>query len=187
MTPFVRINTISRYEVCKDVEVEPMLNKLTGEEFKFKTANCQDEARLDISASGFWVKGQKTFVDLRVFDPNATRYNNQSIKQSYAKNEMEKKRHYNQRVLEVEQGSFTPLVFAINGSMGNECKAFYSRLADLLSIKRKVEKSLVISWLRTKDSFAQTRSMLICLRGSRTIHKNVYALDDIEIAEKVGK
>ena len=155
------------YEVCKDVQVEPMLNKLTGEEFKLRTANCQDEARLDISANGFWVKGEKTFVDILVFDPNAARYflgyTNQSLKQCYAKNEMEKKRHYNNRVLEVEQGSFTPLVFAINGSMGNECKVLYYRLAELLSIKRKVEKSLVVSWMRTKVSFALTRSMLICL------------------------
>ena len=71
-----------------------MLNKLTGKEFELKTANCQDEARLDISANGFWVKGQKTYVDLRVFDLDAARYMNQSLKQ-YAKNEMEKKRHYN--------------------------------------------------------------------------------------------
>ena len=132
----------------KDVEVEPMHNKLTGEEFKFKTANHQDIARLDISANGFWVKGQKTIVDLRVFDPNAARYMNQNLKQCYAKNEMEKKGHYNQRVLEVEQDSFSPLVFTTSGSMGNECRAFYSRLAELLSIKRK--KSLVVSWMRTK-------------------------------------
>ena len=85
------------------------------------------------------------------------RYTNQSLKQCYAKNEIEKKQHYNNRVLEVEQGSFTPLVFAINGSIGNECKVFYSRLAELLSIKRKVEKSLVVSWMRTKLSFALTR------------------------------
>ena len=143
-------------EVCKDVQVEPMLNKLTGEEFKLRTANFQDEARLDISANGFWVKCQKTFVDIRVFDPNAARYTNQSLKQCYGKNEMEKKWHYNNRVLEVEQGSFTPLVFAINGSMGNECKVFYSRFAELLFIKRKVEKSLVVSWIRTKLSFALT-------------------------------
>ena len=56
-------------EVCKDVQVEPMLDKLMGEEFKLLTANCQHEARLDISANGCWVKDQKTFVDIRVFDP----------------------------------------------------------------------------------------------------------------------
>jgi hypothetical protein len=31
---------------------------------------------------------------------------------------MEKKRAYNKRVIEIEQGVFTPLVFGTNGAMG---------------------------------------------------------------------
>ena len=46
-------------EVCKDVEIEPMLTTLTGEEFVYKTANHQPEARLDVSANGFWIKGHR--------------------------------------------------------------------------------------------------------------------------------
>ena len=61
-------------EVCKDVEIEPTLTTLTGEEFVYKTANHQPEARLDVSTNGFWIKGQRTFVDIRVYDPNALRY-----------------------------------------------------------------------------------------------------------------
>ena len=41
-------------EVCKDVEIEPTLTTLTGEEFVYKTANHLPEARLDVSANGFW-------------------------------------------------------------------------------------------------------------------------------------
>ena len=52
---------------------------------------------------------------------------------------------HSKRVLEVEQASFIPFVFTISGSMGNECKVFYFRLAELLSIKRKVENSPVVS------------------------------------------
>ena len=40
-----------------------------------------------------------------------------------------------QRVLEVEQGAFTPLVFGTNGGMGEECKKFISALANKLSEK----------------------------------------------------
>ena len=114
-------------EVCKDVEIERMLTTLTGE--VYKTANHHPEARLDVSANGFWIKGQRTFVDIRVYDPNALRYKNQTLKQCNAKNEMEKKRHFNERILQVEQGNFSPLVFTIDGSMGNECRAFYSRFS----------------------------------------------------------
>ena len=58
-----------------------------------------------------WVSGQRAFFDLRVFDPNAQRYLKQALKQCYSMNENEKKRRYNTRIMEVDQGGFTPLVF----------------------------------------------------------------------------
>ena len=110
------------------------------------------------------------------------------MKQCYLKNELEKKRQYNERVLQVEHGSFSPLVFNMNGGMGNECHAFYSRLADLLGLKRHLSKSLVSSWLKTKINFALLRSMILCVRGSRTVKKMIdLALNEVEIAEKISK
>ena len=53
-------------------------------------------------------------------------------------------------------------------------KVFYSTLAELLSIKRKVETSLVVSWMRTKLSYDLTRPMLTGLQGSRML-KNALA------------
>jgi len=49
--------------------------------------------------------------------------------------EKEKKRKYKQRVIDVEMGSFTALVFGPNGGMGKECKLFLSNLVDKLSRK----------------------------------------------------
>ena len=60
-------------EVCKDVYVEPQLLAATGETFNNGTANNSNEARVDIKSRGFWVRGQKAFFDVRVFDPNANR------------------------------------------------------------------------------------------------------------------
>ena len=37
-------------EVCNDVAVEPILQPLTGEKFRYRTANRSAEARLDVSA-----------------------------------------------------------------------------------------------------------------------------------------
>ena len=48
-----------------------------------KTARTNDEVRLDICTESFWVLwmiGQKTFVVVRVFDPNARRYSKQTLK-----------------------------------------------------------------------------------------------------------
>ena len=81
--------------MCRDVRIEPTLQKLTGEQFEQRAANTSDEARLDVAARGFWAAGQIAFFDIRVFYSNATRYVNQSLQQCYVSNENEKKRKYN--------------------------------------------------------------------------------------------
>ena len=83
--------------------------------------------------------------------------------------------------MEVEQASFTPLVFTLNGGLAGKCKVFYSRLAMLLSSKRGVEKSQVTTWIRTKINFALLRSMILCLHGSRTTSSGIKESIDIEL------
>ena len=154
-------------EVCHDVCIEPPLLELTGETLSLRTANAARDARLDISARGVWSREQRAFFDVRVFDPNARSYQNQSLSQAYRKNELEKKRHYNERVREIEHGTFTPLVFSVYGGMGQECKVFYKRLCSLLSEKRGENYSIVSSWVRTRTSFSLLRSALMAIRGTR--------------------
>ena len=50
----------------------------------------------------------------------------------FKEQEEEKKRKYQQRVLDVEMRSFTPLVFGTNGGMGADCNCFLKRLAEKL-------------------------------------------------------
>ena len=82
-------------------------------------------------------------------------------------NENEKKSHYNTRIMEVDHGSFTSLVFTVAGGMGTEGRAFYSRLETLLLLKNGIGKSKVTSWIRSKVNFALLRSMFRCLGGFR--------------------
>ena len=49
-------------EVCKVADIEPQLLPVTGETFNSRTANTNDEARVDIKSRGFWVKGQQDFL-----------------------------------------------------------------------------------------------------------------------------
>ena len=105
-------------EVCPDVSIEPSLNELTGKTLMYRSANTAADAHLDVSARGVWTKGQRAFFDIRVFDPLTRRCQGQSLAQTYVTNEKEKKRMYNRRVLEVENGTFTPLVFNVYGGMG---------------------------------------------------------------------
>ena len=156
-------------EVCKDVATEPVLQQLTAESFKESNGNESSGARLDTCARGFWVSGKKAFYDVRVFNPLTKRYANQSLRKSYEINKREKKRSYNQRVLEVDNGSFTPLVMGAMGGMGREYQIFYQRLSEKLSDKRKTTLSITISWVKRKISFALMRAVALCVRGSRTI------------------
>ena len=70
-------------------------------------------------------------------------------------------------LIDVELGTFTPLVMGTNGGMGGEFHVFSKRLAELLSLKRQEDYSKVMGWLRTKLSFEIVKSCLLCVRGSR--------------------
>ena len=70
-----------------------------------------------------------------------------------------------QRVLEVEHGTFTPLIMGTNGGMGGECEQFISRLANKLAIKRNELYSTVKTWLRIRLSFEIVRSALLCVKA----------------------
>ena len=58
------------------------------------------------------------------------------LKQIYKQHENEKKRLYMQRVMGVEQGTVTPLVFTTTGDMTEECKRYHKRLAELAAVKK---------------------------------------------------
>ena len=95
--------------VTHDVTIEPHLTPLSGENVS-PGYNKSEEARLDISARESWERDQKVFFDVRIFNPFAQKDLNQSFNNAFNQNEREKKRHYNQRVVQVERGSFTPIV-----------------------------------------------------------------------------
>ena len=104
---------------------------VTGEELGERLAITTDEARCYISGRDFWSAGQVTFLDGRVFNPNANRYVNQGLKKTYEINETEKKRTHIERVQEIEHGSFTPTVMSATSSMAREYSKFYSRLFEM--------------------------------------------------------
>ena len=79
-------------EVCKDVEVEPMLTPLTGETFTLRSVNKEDHARLDVAARGVWIKGSRAFCDVRIFNPLAQSYQKQTLTAAHRSNENAKKK-----------------------------------------------------------------------------------------------
>ena len=51
------------------------------------------------------------------------------LKSVLTKHEREKKREYKERIMNIEHGTFTPLIFTIHGGMGPECAAYHQNLA----------------------------------------------------------
>ena len=87
----------------------------------------------------------------------------------------------------MEQGCFTLLVFSANGGMGRECKKFYSVLAEMITLKRKQEHCITMSWLQRKISFSLTRS--ICYVHVVVVIVNqeeINVANDIEISESLS-
>ena len=136
-----------RNMVCSDVQTEPVLQDITGEQLS-RGANKAPEARLDIHARGFWERQRSAFFDVRVCHPNADSYQDLEPQQIYELHENEKKRLYGARVIEVEHGTFIPLVFTTTGGMGKECNRYHSRLAELISTKKRESYANTISWIR---------------------------------------
>ena len=156
--------------VCHSVGTKPSLQPVTGEQFEHRTANREDGARLDIAAQGFWGRDrQGAFFDVRVFNPHAPCYQNSTLAQRYRKNELEKKRAYEERVREIEHGSFSPLVFSAAGGMGTIATVVYKRLASLLAEKQGRPYSSTLHWLRCRLNFSLLRSAIMCIRGSRSV------------------
>ena len=135
--------------VCTDVEIQPVLRELTGEVLP-RGANKAPDARLDIRARGFWAREQSAFFDVRVCHPNADSYKNLTTEQIYKLHENDKKRLYSSRVLEVERGTFTPLVFTTTGGMSDECQRYHSRFAELLAVKKQESYASIIAWIRAR-------------------------------------
>ena len=78
--------------VCSDVEIEPVLQDISGEHLN-RGSNKALDTRLDIYARGFyWESHRSAFFHVRVCHPNAVSYRDQEPQQIYRIHENEKKR-----------------------------------------------------------------------------------------------
>ena len=122
---------------------------------------------MNIRCRGFWQSGQDAFFDVRVFNPLAASNRNATLSSVYRRHEQEKRREYDQRVREVEHGTFAPLVFAASGGMGPSTTIAYKRLASLLASKRGHPYATTMRLLRCRISFSLLRSAITAIRGTR--------------------
>lgn len=173
-------------EIAHGVQTEPVLQPLSGERLP-PGANCEGEARLDIAARVFWQECEMAFFDVRVFNPFAKSHLNNNLQAVFRSNENTKKREYNDRVIQIEHGSFTPIVLSSFGGYGPETSRFVSRLVEKISSKASLDQSAVANYVRAKVSFELVRSQVACIRGSRQVKKILIDAKEIEIVTNSAK
>ena len=135
-----------------------------AEVFDYKSANKEDDARSDVQVTGFWRSMRQAYFDIKVVSPFARSYSHLSQASLFKMAEKAKMREYRQRILEVEQGDFNPLVFTTVGGMAPQCQIVVKKLAEKLAVKQSLNLSVVAGWLRVRLSFALSRTTL-CVRS----------------------
>ena len=138
-------------ELCSDVRIEPELmpldNNLIRNEYN------AENARVDVSGIGVWGPFERTFLDIRSMHLNASSYVDKSINQVYITHEKGKKRAYNKRVIQMEKGTFTPIVMSTSGGFGNDADRHHKRIASLIAEKRRESYADVLNYIRTRLRF----------------------------------
>ena len=148
-------------EVCHEVQVEPTLQPVSGEQFRQASLNTEEGARLDISMCGFWGgRCEKTYIDVKVSNPDAPTNRSSNTPAIYRRHEKIKKRSYEDRIREAEHNSFTLLIFSTTGGMAHEASTFYKHLASLLSERWTTQYAAVLGWIRCSLSFSLLRSAI---------------------------
>ena len=158
------LNADLQREVCRDVVVEPPLLPINNEEVEGTQA---DRAAPDISSRGLWSTFERTFFDVRVLHPNAPSYSSTDIDKLYKSHEQEKMRKYNSRIISVERGTFTPLVYSTFGGWAPQTTRYHKRLAERIASKRNEAYSDVLNHMRARVRFSLLRSVLVAVRGER--------------------
>ena len=153
-------------EACGDLRIEPLLQPPRGETLRFATANRKDEACVDVAATGFWRCKHEAFLVLKclmLMPPHTVvhRYRH-SIENLNVRS-----RGSMNNVLERWRWARLPLFCFphLVVAMGHASTVFYKRLAFLVSLKRGVSYSSVMSWFSCRISYSFA---IMHLRGTRS-------------------
>eukprot|EP00117_Sycon_ciliatum_P013925 scpid93969/ scgid2159/ len=125
-------------------------------------------------------------MDVRVFHPDAPSYAAKPLEKLLAEHERRKKSEYAERIINVDRGTFTPLIFTTAGCCAPECSRFIKRLCGLLSRGEKKKYAEMTTYARCRLAFAilVLRSAIMCIRGARSsYHRPVNALRELAVAE----
>jgi hypothetical protein len=146
------------------VRDEPLIHTYRGP--GAAAAGSEAELRGDIATHGFWRRGMTTIFNVRISDTDAASYSGLDPRKVLARQEKSKKEKYGPPCAD-RRRHFTPLVFSVDGLLGDEAQAASKRLARALSVKWKRSYSELCGYVRSRLSLALVRSTSMLLRNPR--------------------
>ena len=165
---YYKIRQVLQSVTNRYCKVRQVVQKIENEELNGLTG-CY--ARPDIRAGEVWRQGQNPFFDIRLTNA-ACSQKDLPVCTILKKHENEKKRSYNSRIINVEHGTFTALVFSLTGGKGPETSMFHKHIAHKTPNKTEERHEKIQTLIRCKLSFLILRPVLLCIRGSRSISKD---------------
>ena len=86
--------------------------------------------------------------------------------------------------MNVDLGTFCPLVFTTSGLAALECTRFLKRLCGMMASAETTHYSRIVCYVRCRLSFALLRAAIMCVRGARSAyHRPVNVLGELAIVE----
>ena len=124
------------------------------------------DLRGDISAHGFWCRGTDCIFDVAVCDTDCRSYAGVEPEDVLARREAFKRGKYRLACAE-QRRHFTPLVYSVDGMVGEEAKRAVKRIGRLLSKQWGRVHSECCGYASARIAIALVRSTSLCLRNSR--------------------
>ena len=120
------------------------------------------KARPKVRVKGFWCHGHNAFFDIRVTNVKSDSQHNLTAAKVYTKHQAGKKKNYNQRIMQVEHGTFTPLIFSVHGRIAPECERYHKHIAKKIAKKAGEKYNSLITGIRCNLSFLLILAALMC-------------------------
>ena len=128
-----------------------------------------------------WRPGQNAFFDIRLINVNENSQEHQTVENILKKHEKEKRRAYNNRIMNVEHGTFIALDFSLTEGEVPETSTFHKHIAQKYCEKNEGKYEKILSLITCKLSFLILRSVLICVKGSCSVSNDNVVLYGVSL------
>lgn len=163
------VASIARSAGYNDQSIEPdHLELLPGQDpSELKSAYRAAAGGTDLRINGFNTFSRDCFFDITGINPFAPSYNDVTPTALFTRRENAKRRKYEDRITQVDNGDFIPLVFLTSGSWSPTFDMVLCKMASRRARRSEQQYSSVLLAFRRSIAFIIAKSISMMLRGTR--------------------